>query len=84
MVGKDSQGDCIYYNPDIVKTGIFQIIMENKYSTSIFQTLSQTTGTNEEFIYINTHKLQCLQAPPFVARTKWRNKIFFDKRVRGG
>ena len=29
-VGKDSQGDCIYFNPDIIKIGIFQIIMENK------------------------------------------------------
>lgn len=50
MVGKDSQGDCIYYNPEVVKNSNFQIITENKYGTSIFQTLSQIEGTNEEFV----------------------------------
>ena len=48
-VGKESQGDCIYYNPEVVKNN-FQNIMENKYGTSIFQTLSQREGKNEEFV----------------------------------
>ena len=47
---KDSQGDCIYYNPEVVKKSNFQKIMENKYGTSIFQTLSQTEGTSGEFV----------------------------------
>ena len=49
-MGKDSQGDCIYYNPEVVKNSNFQKIMENKYGTSIFQTLSQREGKNEEFV----------------------------------
>lgn len=74
-IGKGSQGDCVYYNSDIIKIDIFQIIMENK-DVLIYSKLFYRLGTNKEFIYINTFKLQYFQVPNIIARTKRRNKSF--------
>ena len=75
---KDSQGDCNYYTPDIIKTGNFQIIMENK-DVTLYSILLHRQEVHRIHIYANFLKLQWLMLLLLFQRTEWGNKLLANE-----